>query len=184
MADLVYTNLQVQFARTDTPLFEIWRAWDAPMTANYVLAPAPEDATPDPDYAGFVLNLGGILFTKGRWNYTAEDGFSSTFRAGDGAFRHRKPCSYRVMALDELNGQMCVMPKDGTFWQRDGVAVPAGETLTLGPWDQDCYLFVGRGLLHLDDGSEIINTMPFKVAAGESVNVTAASAALALLMWK
>lgn len=181
---LTYTNIVVQFARIDSPLFEIWRAWDAPQTANYVLAPTPADAQPDPDYPGFVFNPGAILITKGRWNYTAEDGFSSNFAMGDGAFRHRKPCSYRVMALDELNGKMCVVPKDGTFWQRDAVAVSSGDTLTLGPYAEDRYLFVGRGRLVIAGGEEVINTVPFRIAAGAAVSLVAEAAALGLLMWK
>lgn len=184
MGGLTYTNLVVQFARYDSPLFEIWRAWDAPQTANYALAPSPEDAVPDPDYPGFVLNNGAILITKGRWNYTAEDGFSSNFSQGDGAFRYRKPCAYRVMALDDLNGKMCVVPKDGTFWQRDAVAVPVNGTIVLGPYAEDRYLFVGRGLLRLESGEEVVNTVPLKITAGEAVLVTAEAAALGLLMWK
>lgn len=181
---MIYTNIQVNFATYDTPLFSIWRAWDVPETANYVLASTPSTAVSDPNYQGFVYSNTAILFTKGKWNYTASDGFSSTFREGDGGLKHRKPLSYRVVALDKLNGKICVEPKDGTFWEREVVSVPNMESITLGPWFEDRYLFVGTGKLVMVTGELVQNTTPLKIAANTIVKLTSESAALALLMWK
>lgn len=177
------TNITAEYTTTETPLFYLYRWWDVPQTGNYGLPPMPAGFTLDPNYPDMALSDTALLITKGMWTYVSGD-LSSTFSTGDGAFRHRRPGFYRVIAIAPLNGQLCVLPKDGAIWGRQVVAVPSGETLNIGPFPEDRYLIVGRGLLTLSNGEEILNTVPLRVAAGEPLSITAGAAALALLMWK
>ena len=180
-----YTNLRVQFVEYDTPLFQMWRAWDVPASASYVLLEADPRLPPDPEYPGYVISDTAILFTRGHWRYEnpALPGGETTFGLGDGAFRHRLPNRYRIRAMDETNGKLCVRPKDGAIWGRSAICVPNMESLILGPWPTDRYLFVGKGRLVLDDGSDVDNTTPLCIPANTTMNVTSTNAAFALLMW-
>jgi hypothetical protein len=165
------------------PLFDVNRIYDVPKGFVFYGDPAKDDAIP-----GMTPNTSKdseiAYIPKGSWRIDTrlhpEGGFDAV--SGEGLWPDRWNSRIRFTATGDVNGWICVQPKDSTMWNRSLVKIHDGDSMTLDVSSSDQYLVIVEGCL-LTDLQHNKNEM-VKIPANTQPKITAQGESIAIRLWR
>jgi hypothetical protein len=74
-----------------------------------------------------------LMVTAGSFDMIVPEAGTITLHAGDMGSPQRYRGALRLVAAQDDSAYVCITPRDNSFWEREAVFVPAGESITLDP---------------------------------------------------